>query len=251
MDTTILKGLSVLERLAESDQPRGVTELSRQMNLTKSNVQRLLGTLVELGYAHKDASTGRYGATLRMWEFGYKALSRDRVRLAAAPHLRSLYEQCGETVFLCVGDGEDVIYVDKIEGNDPNRAFCMIGMRLPALRTAAGRAILAFQDESVIEAAITSARSADPDWMTEDTRTDLQQRLVQARTEGYAVSLGEFRSGINSLAAPIWSSDGKPIASVVVNGSSERLPSPELIRIGPTVVGAAARVSEALGYRGS
>jgi IclR family transcriptional regulator, KDG regulon repressor len=249
MDTTIRKGLTVLERLAESEQPRGVTELSRQMNLTKSNVQRLLSTLVELGYAQKDPVTGRYAPTLRMWEFGYKTLSRDRVRLAAASQLRQLHEQCNETVLLCVGDGLDIIYVDKIESGDKNRVFCMIGMRLPALRTAVGRAILAFREERVIEQAITAMHSADIQATSHLTAEEMRQRLAQIRVDGYAVSLGEFRSGTNSLAAPVWGADAKPIAAVVINGTNNRITTERLKQLAGQVTGAAARVSETLGYR--
>jgi len=249
MDTTILKGLSLLERLAESDQPRGVTELSRQMNLTKSNVQRVLSTLVELGYAQKDPATGRYGPTLRMWEFGYKTLSRDRVRLAAAAQLRLLHERCNETIFLCVGEGLDVMYVDKIEGNDPNRVFCMIGMRLPALRVAAGRAILAFQDDALVERAI-AAMSPDQSQTTVDQAADeMRQVLGTIRADGYAVSLGEFRPGVNSIAAPVWDTSGNPVASVVVNGPSERLNPERLGQLAVDLTSVAARISETLGYR--
>ncbi|SIO72080.1 transcriptional regulator, IclR family [Burkholderia sp. GAS332] len=249
MDTTILKGLAVLERLAESEQFRGVTELSRQMNLTKSNVQRVLSTLVELGYAQKDPVSGRYGATLRMWEFGYKTLSRDRVRLAAASQLRRLCDLCNETVFLCMGDGLDIIYVDKMEGTDPNRVFCTIGMRLPALSTAAGRAIFAFQDQDVIEQAIGELRRVDPKSMDDNAALKMTDRLAQIRVDGYATSFGEFRTGTNSLAAPVWNGDSKPIASVVINGSSDRLPAERLTSLAADVVGTAARISETLGYR--
>ncbi|SIO72074.1 transcriptional regulator, IclR family [Burkholderia sp. GAS332] len=249
MDTTIFKGLAVLERLAESDQPRGVTELSQQMNLTKSNVQRVLSTLVELGYAQKDTVSGRYKATLRMWEFGYKTLSRDRVRLAAASQLRRLCDLCNETVFLCMGDGLDIVYVDKMEGTDPNRVFCTIGMRLPALSTAAGRAISAFQDEAVIEHAIGELRRVDPMLMDDDAAIEMQEKLMQIRVDGYAASFGEFRTGTNSLAAPVWNGDSKPIASVVINGSNERLPSERLTSLASDAVATAARISETLGYR--
>jgi IclR family KDG regulon transcriptional repressor len=249
MDTTILKGLSLLERLAESDQPRGVTELSRQMNLTKSNVQRVLSTLVELGYAQKDPLTGRYGPTLRMWEFGYKTLSRDRARLAAATPLRSLHERCNETVFFCVGEGLDVMYVDKIEGNDPNRVFCMIGMRLPALRVAAGRAILAFQDEEIVERAIAAMSQSTPEVTADQAANDMRQALGKIRADGYAMSLGEFRPGVNSLAAPVWDGSGSPVASVVINGPSERLGPDRLGQLAADLTSVAARISETLGYR--
>lgn len=252
MDTTILKGLTVLERLAESDQPRGVTELSRQMNLTKSNVQRVLSTLVELGYAQKDPVTGRYGPTLRMWEFGYKALSRDRVRLSAAPYLRKLYEHCAETLFLCVGDGTDIVYVDKIDGVgvDPIRVFCMVGMRMPALKTAAGCAILAFQPDEMIDRAIAREAEATPaPGGSKLDASEIRHKLAQVREAGYAISLGEFRPGVNSIAAPIWGADGRAVASVVINGPEERLSAERLRSLAANVTATAVQISEALGFR--
>lgn len=219
------------------------------MNLTKSNVQRLLTTLVELGYAQKDPLSGRYRPTLRMWEFGYKALSRDRVRLSATPHLRRLYEECQETVFLCVADGLDIVYVDKIESNHSDRALCMVGMRVPAIQTAAGRTILAFRDEEKIECSLNDMHVTLPNDSASDSLADMHRRLVEIRKDGYALSLGEFRRGTNSLAAPIWGTDGKAVASVVVNGSSDRLTPQRLFEISSKVCSAATRISEAIGYR--
>lgn len=49
MDSTLIKGLTVLEHLAGSEAPRGVSDLARSLNLTKSNVHRTLQTLVAAG----------------------------------------------------------------------------------------------------------------------------------------------------------------------------------------------------------
>jgi DNA-binding IclR family transcriptional regulator len=247
MDTTILKGLTVLERLAESDQPRGVSELSRQMSLSKSNVQRLLRTLVDLGYAQQDESTGRYAPTLRMWEFGYKTLSRDRVKLAAAPYLRQLAERIGETVFLCVGDGPDIIYVDRVDCTDPSRVFCVVGMRLAALKTAAGRAVLAFQDEEVIARAIEVMRIEKPESFGDGKA--IARELAEVRANGFAISMGDFRPGVSSIAAPIWSGAGKVVGSLVITGSDERMPLDRLRVLAPEIISIAMRISESLGYR--
>ncbi|TPO02649.1 helix-turn-helix domain-containing protein, partial [Mesorhizobium sp. CU2] len=45
MDKTLRKGLQLLETLAASNGPRGAAELGRELDLTRSNVSRLLGTL--------------------------------------------------------------------------------------------------------------------------------------------------------------------------------------------------------------
>ena len=69
VDSTLSKGLAILENLAASQGSKGVTELSRELELTKSNTFRLLQTLNTLGYVkHLDDKT--YAATLKTWQVG-------------------------------------------------------------------------------------------------------------------------------------------------------------------------------------
>jgi DNA-binding IclR family transcriptional regulator len=63
VDSTLSKGLSILENLAASSTGKGVTDLSKELGLTKSNTFRLLQTLTTLGYVeHRTDKT--YAATL-------------------------------------------------------------------------------------------------------------------------------------------------------------------------------------------
>jgi DNA-binding IclR family transcriptional regulator len=57
MEQTVQKALNLLEALVKSGQPRRLTELARQLGLTKPNVYRLLSTLSVLGYVKKDPAT--------------------------------------------------------------------------------------------------------------------------------------------------------------------------------------------------
>src|SRR4029077_17551453 len=54
MDTTIAKGLRLLNRIAHADAPVGVTAMAKEMGLEKSNVHRTLTTLMTLGHVQKD-----------------------------------------------------------------------------------------------------------------------------------------------------------------------------------------------------
>ena len=54
METTLAKGLKMLEAVAHSDGPRGVSELGRELGITRSNAHRLLQTLAALGYVRQD-----------------------------------------------------------------------------------------------------------------------------------------------------------------------------------------------------
>ncbi|HSP26593.1 MAG TPA: helix-turn-helix domain-containing protein, partial [Saliniramus sp.] len=69
MDKTLLKGLALLEALARSPQPRGVTDLAREQGIGRSNAHRTLQTLAAAGFVKQD-ETSAYSCTLKLFELG-------------------------------------------------------------------------------------------------------------------------------------------------------------------------------------
>ena len=59
MDTTIAKGLKLLNRMAQADAPVGVTAMAKEMGLEKSNVHRTLTTLLALGNDRRAVDVAR------------------------------------------------------------------------------------------------------------------------------------------------------------------------------------------------
>ena len=108
MDTTIAKGLRLLNRIAHADAPVGVTAMAKEMGLEKSNVHRTLTTLLALGYVQKDGATGRYGPTLKVWELGMKVVTRHPMVRAARPFMQMLHQQTQETIHLTILDGAGI-----------------------------------------------------------------------------------------------------------------------------------------------
>src|SRR5437016_5187744 len=90
METTLVKGLKMLEAVARSDGPRGVSELARELGVTRSNAHRLLQTLSALGYVRHDVERGQYESTLRLFELGSGIVARLDLRTVAHPIMQSL-----------------------------------------------------------------------------------------------------------------------------------------------------------------
>ena len=108
VDSTLSKGLSILENLVASQEGKGVTDLSKELGLTKSNTFRLLQTLVTLGYVqHLPDKT--YSATLKTWRVGRASVENLNLRELAAPELSFLSQETGETVYLAVREGLSVV----------------------------------------------------------------------------------------------------------------------------------------------
>jgi IclR family transcriptional regulator, KDG regulon repressor len=241
VDNTTIKALRVIEALSESDEPRGVAELSRQLGFTKSNTFRILSTLASQGYVRSHGDTGRYVLTLRIWEHGAKVIDRHPVRRVAPPHLRLLFGQLNETILIAVLDLPDVLYIDKMDSDYPVRASARVGARAPAWRTASGKAMLAFQSDGLIEGLVEAGA------LDTGALKAFRGELRAIRDRGFAISISGSRPGVNSVAAPIWGRDKVPLAAISVSGPTERFSNERMNAMSASVMNTATRISESLG----
>lgn len=241
MDSTTIKALRVIEALAASTDPRGVAELGRQVNLTQSNTFRILTTLASQGYVRSHPEAGRYSLSLRIWECGMKVIDRHPVRRVASPHLKQLYAQLNETILISEIDGADVLYVDKLESDYPVRSSARVGSRSPAWRTASGRIMLAYHQEADV------VKILEPLAIEPAKLATLLVDLREMRTRGFAVTIGGTRTGVNSVAAPIWGRESLPLAAISVSGPTERFSPERMSAISSAVMNTATRISESLG----
>lgn len=245
-DKAFIKGLNVLTALVESEEPRALTSLSEQLGLTKSNTHRLLNTLVEQGFATQNGEKGLYRPTLRLWELGSRIVARLNVVSIAREQMPRLAEITGETVHLSMLEGDEVVYLDKIEGTHAVRSYTKVGARAPAWCVATGKILLAHRPSEEI-AALASRLTA----YTSRTLTDperLAQELDRARRGGVAFNLGEWREDVLGAAAPIHDANGRVIAAIGISGPSLRLTQALLGQHSSSIISVGRDISHMLGY---
>jgi len=246
MDSTVVKAFTLLEGLARSDVPRGISDLARGYRLSKSNVHRLLQTLTRLGYVQPDGG-GRYVVTLKVWELGTRVISRVDVGRLARPVMERLTAETQETVHLSVLDhaASEIVYVDKIESQHPIRAYSEVGGRAPAHCVATGKALLAHQPAAVVEGAAQCLTASTP--RTIRSTGELHKQLAQIRQQGYAVNYGEWREQVRGIARAIWDANRVPVAAIGISGPADRFGQRSIQRFVPSVLRAADDISRALG----
>lgn len=248
MNNTFIKGLAVLETLALAERSRGVTEVADELGLAKSQVHRLLQTLIERGYVRQDADTGRYACTLKLWEYGALIADRVDVRKVATVHLKTLADRTSETVHMSVLDGADALYIDKIDSPKPVRAYSRVGGRAPAYCVATGKALLAYASRSVVGAFQGKLERHTP--RTIVTFEELERELERVREQGYALNRGEWRDSVCGVGVPIFGSDRRVVAAVGISGPLERLTPGVLRDFAPLVMDTARTISRELGFSG-
>jgi DNA-binding IclR family transcriptional regulator len=246
MEQTVQKALNLLEALVRSGQPRRLTELSRQLGLTKPNVYRLLSTLSTLGYVKKDPVTTLYSPTLKIWELG-SLLVRDVDLVAVAqPRLRRLCQDTHESVQLAVFDSGFVVYVDKVDSPQPLKAMTSIGSRVPATVTSTGKALLAWLPPESLDQAMAHVKRYTA--LTLTRRKDIERDLEETRIRGYSINRGEFRAGVAGVAAPVRDRTGTVIASIGVWGAEKAILGARREELAHVLIVAARDISRDLGF---
>lgn len=244
MDSTLSKGLSILENLAGSREGKGVTELSKELGLTKSNTFRLLKTLTTLGYV-KHQPDKSYAATLKTWQVGRASVENLNLRELSAPELQFLSNETGEAVYLAVRENLSVIYIDKVDSQKPIRSWNTVGGTAPLHCVGTGKAILAADFPKLRDqiggrlARYTDKTLTDP--------SELEKDIAQTLAKGFAYDTGEFRDRILSFGAAILLPEGEPVGALGISLPDINLPDGGVEKLGGLVAHAARSVSQKLG----
>ncbi|MFH5182318.1 IclR family transcriptional regulator [Paenibacillus sp. TAB 01] len=226
----------------------GVTDISKRLGLSKGAVHKLLITLESEGLIRQNPANKQYSLGYTLLELGNKVLVDHNMVEFARPHLKTLAATTRELVCLCVIDGKDAIYVDKIDSQYPIRFDIEVYRRFPLYATSASRSILAFQPEEWIDSVVLSEelRTFTPHSLKQPA--EIKQRLQTIRERGYEVSSNLRNVGVTGIAAPIFDTAGQAIAAVSTIGPTDRMLVSEKEWI-EAVLFTTRSISSELGYK--
>lgn len=224
-------------------------EVSEQLDLHKSTVHRLLMVLERHRLVEKSPRNGKFALGLKLFEFGSAAVAGLDLRDRTRPYLEHLVFETGETTHLCVLDGGEVLYLDKVEPSRAVRVPSNVGRRNPAHCTAVGKVLLAFLPAEKLDDFIRKygLRSYTPNTIT--NAMDVKHELGIVRERGYAIDNEEIEEGLICIGAPIWAYSGDVIASISIAGPAFRISAQKIPTLARLVMETAAKLSAELGFQ--
>lgn len=208
---SVLHALDVLEELQDDQAKFGVTELAQKLGLQKNSVFRLLATLETRGYVVQNPDTEQYHLGVKAFELGQAYLHQTDLVDLAQPVLDQLQAETQETVCLAVLEGSETVYLSVVQSQQRVRVFADIGMHVPAIQAASGRAIMAYMTPS--------ERKTPVDLIPYTSNVELRrlERSFRAiRKDVYATDMGILDQDVTSIAAPIFDHNGKAIATITL-----------------------------------
>lgn len=215
---SVEKAIKLLDCFWEAGGSLSLTELVQRTGWAKSTVHGLLASMVESAVVEQDKADGRYRLGYHLFELGSTVASSWDVVGVVRPHLEQIAETVGESAYLARLSGDELILVECVEPHNGFRVSSEPGSRIPLHCSSQGKCILAAMPE---EQAKELLRRKGMPAMTNSTITTwegISSQLALTRELGYSVERGEYRVGLQSVGAPIYTSTGKCIYAIGVVG---------------------------------
>ena len=218
--SALTKGFRILEAVTAHGPGLTFSEIVAETGVPKASAHRLLRELADIAAVSYDETTRRYRGGLALAGMGAAVTRNYDIRRVARPHLESLHDETGNVVTLGIRDGENGIYIDKIEPEDfVVRLHSEIGKSFPLHCTAMGKVLLAFSDAPTV-ARVTRRKLRAYTKNTIVDKQALRTELEAVRTQGFAIDREEITRGLVCIAAPIAGIDGAVDAALSCTVSS-------------------------------
>lgn len=225
-----------------------MTEISKELGFNKTSVYRMLSTFVQYGYVEQETETDRYKLGYKVLELSAALLDSIDLRAEAKPFLKELEQLTNEVIHLVVYDRGEVVYIEKLEGNETLRMHSKVGTRAPMHCTSVGKAILAHLPRKEVEKVFENYPFVPHTPYTITDKDALYRHLDQVKVDGYALDLEENELGINCIAVPIFDHTGRVVAAFSISGPKMRMTEQRLNELKDKVLSTGMKISQRLGY---
>lgn len=223
----------------------GVSRVSRELDLSKAVVHRILKSLGSRDLIAYDPETREYRLGPAAAALGSRALRESDLRTAALPFLTELRDRLHETVTVSSKVHGGRIYLDQAVGTHEITMSVELGRPYPLHAGSSGKCMLAYSAADEVDRLLAGELAA----LTPSTPTEpdaLRLELDRIRELGYAASAGERQSDAGSVAVPVFGPGGL-VGAVSVCGPRFRVTGEFVAATAPEVIETADRLTARLG----
>lgn len=243
---TVVRSMEILN-LFINHAKLSFNEIIELSGIPKTSVYRMLQSLEEMGLLDKDAH-GKYSLGILFLRFGHFVSERLDIRQVALPTMEKLHKEFGEAINLIIRDGDEAVYIEKLESIQPVRLYTTIGRRSPLYAGACARSILSFLPAVEREEYLKKVELKPYAKGTILSVDELRETISEARNLGYTVSYSELEDFTAAIAVPIFNHKGEAIAGLSIAGIETNYREGSLSHFIEKAKEASLEISTKLGY---
>ncbi|MBE6907778.1 MAG: IclR family transcriptional regulator [Ruminococcaceae bacterium] len=249
MTQSLCKAFDILACFSPETPQLRVSDFTKRLNITQSNISRILKTMVAYEFVSWDEETGYYRLGTRIITLSSIALNSIELRKQALPELFLLEQEYGVGANLAIRKGTGMYYLAHVDSRSSPRMYTMIGYTNPLHCTAIGKVLLASLSDEEIKGIIREAELPAFTRNTIISESLLMEQIGKIRLLGYATEYEEHALGSACIAAPIRDCTGKVIAGLSVSGQYSQCKLFEREdEVASIVINSANIISHKMGY---
>ena len=217
------KALSILDCFTTTCTELNLAQISEKLSLPKSTTFNLVKTLMDSGYLTKSKVSQNYLLGMKAYELAYKVRSSLSIITYATPVMEEIMRTTGEICYLTAVYGEKILI---LEGVYPDRRFVpysTAGKAQPMHCTSAGKAVLSYLPEEMVEKIIGGQNLEQRTINTIYDPDELRRELELTRRRGYSVDNEEDALGVRCVSLAIRDADGIAVGTISISGSVRSL----------------------------
>ena len=244
--SSVAKVARVLESFIAGRTELSVTDTVGLLDIPKSSASRMLKAMADAGLLEHAPGSRRY--RIGPLAIGLGRAGRTQSRLMDRLHamLAEVVRSCGHTGYVSVRDGLEIFGLRMIEGSHDLRVVREPGVRMPAVATAVGRALLARFDDAAL-AALLPDQLDRPSPAAPASRAEAIARIAHARAQGWAEAEDKGHRGIGTIAVAVADPVSGECASACITYPAAVVTAAERARICSLLTDGARRVGAELG----
>jgi DNA-binding IclR family transcriptional regulator len=248
----------MLRLLADENEPVALAQIAGALGLAKGTAHGLLRTLQDVGFVEQTYPTGPYRMTPDIFRLGWARLDANELRSKALNWTDALAARTGESAKVAAfAEGRAVVAHHVFRADRSDQIFraersdqvLLTGTVVPLHASALGKVLLAFDPGAA--RSLVGKDLPKYTFRTITERIPQQRDLAAIRDQGWAVAVEESAPGVSAIAAPIRDGGGYVVASVGIEGDTQRIcderskPRPALVS---HVIRAGRSISRELGH---
>ncbi len=244
---SIQRAITILSLFSYETPRLGIMDMAKALGLGKGTVHNIVKTLAEEGLLRQEPETRKYILGTKLFSLGAIVVGTLEINRATMTPATRLVQETGMVCRVGVWDGDAVLITLSLEPGGTPVTANQIGPRINAYGTAIGRALLAHLPEKDRTTYLENNPLSKYTAHTISTLEQILEELEATRSRGYAVNDQGFILGRFSLAAPVFSSNGRPAAALSISGDAKEFRGPKASRLADQLLKTTGEINRGMG----
>jgi len=246
-NNSIENGANILSLFTRARPIWGISEIARELNLSKTTTFNLVSTLEKVGYLRKNEEFQKYTLGVRIASIGATMVANMELNHKGAGVVQELATTYGIFCRMGIWDRDAVLVIfNGIPGNEGQPTSYQAGPRVPGYVTAMGRAILSHMDIGEVKRYLDRVQLIKHTTKTKVKKSEILKELAETMERGYSICNEEMAHGDASVAAPIINKKNQIAGAITFVGASEIIMGPKMRNYTNAICRKAQQISHAL-----